>query len=73
MGIDDRIVVFDASSATAELATKALGCESKGVAKSLAFLVENQPILIVASGNAKYEYYIDKKTKMINGIRLKHI
>ncbi len=73
MGIDDRIVVFDASSATVELATKALECESKGIVKYLAFLVENQPILIVASGNAKYEYYIGKKTKMINGIRLKHM
>ena len=38
LGIDDRIVELDASSATVELAAKALGCEPKNIAKSLAFL-----------------------------------
>lgn len=39
LGIDERIVELDASSATVELAAKALGCEPKNIAKSLAFLV----------------------------------
>lgn len=34
LGIDDRIVELDASSATVELAAKALGCEPKNIAKS---------------------------------------
>lgn len=61
LGIDNRIVELDASSATVELA-----------AKSLAFLVGDQPILIVASGhakidNAKYKHYFGKKAKMMHG------
>ena len=72
LGIDDRIVELDASSATVELAAKALGCEPKNIAKSLAFLVGDQPILIVASGhakidNAKYKHYFGKKAKMMYG------
>ena len=72
LGIDDRIVELDASSATVELAAKALGCEPKNIAKSLAFLVGDQPILIVASGhakidNAKYKHYFGKKAKMMHG------
>ncbi|CDD49050.1 uncharacterized conserved protein [Firmicutes bacterium CAG:308] len=40
--------------------------------KSLAFLVGDQPILIVASGhakinNAKYKHYFGKKAKMMHG------
>ena len=55
LGIDDRIVELDASSATVELAAKALGCEPKNIAKSLAFLVGDQPILF------------GKKAKMMHG------
>ena len=33
LGIDDRIVELDASSATVELAAKALGYEPKNIAK----------------------------------------
>ena len=44
---------FDVSSATVDLAAQALGCEPCRIAKTLSFLVDGRPILIVAAGDAK--------------------
>ena len=52
-GIEDRILEFEVSSATVELAAAALGCEGKKIAKTLSFSVNGEPILIVAAGDAK--------------------
>ena len=37
-GMADRIIEFDVSSATVELAAAALGCEGKRIAKTLSFM-----------------------------------
>ena len=39
--MDKRIIVLDSSSATVELAAKALGVEEARIAKTLSFLVDN--------------------------------
>ena len=52
-GIEDRILEFEVSSATVELAAAALGCEGKRIAKTLSFSVNGEAILIVAAGDAK--------------------
>ena len=54
-GMDNRILEFDVSSATVELAAAALGCEGKRIAKSLSFLVEDKAVIIVAAGDAKID------------------
>jgi len=54
-GTEDRIYEFAESSATVELAAERLNCEPKRIAKTLAFLVSNIPILIVAAGDAKVD------------------
>ena len=70
-GLADRIIVFEESSATVELAAQAIGCETKQIAKSLSFFVDGSPILIIAAGNVKIDnknsklYFI--KGKMISG------
>ena len=69
-GLADRIREFDVSSATVELAAQALGCEPCRIAKTLSFLVEGQPILIVAAGDAKidnprYKAQFGTKAKML--------
>lgn len=69
-GIEDRILEFDVSSATVELAAQALGCEGKRIAKTLSFKIGEQPILIVAAGdakvdNAKYKAHFHQKAKML--------
>lgn len=69
-GLEDRLYEFDDSSATVELAAKRLGCEPNRIAKTLAFLIENKPILIVAAGdvkidNVKYRTKFNVKASMI--------
>ncbi len=70
LGIADRIREFDVSSATVELAAAALNCEPCRIAKSLSFLVNGSPVLIVAAGdaridNAKYKARFGVKAKMM--------
>ena len=69
-GIADRVREFDESSATVELAARALGCEPKRIAKTLAFMVDGRAILVVAAGDAKidnpkYKAQFGTKAKML--------
>lgn len=68
----DRILEFDVSSATVKDAALALNCEEKRIAKTLSFLVDDKPILIVTAGdtktsNSKYKATFHTKAKMIPG------
>ncbi len=68
--MDSRVLEFEASSATVELAAQAVGCEPARIAKTLSFLAEDAPILIVVAGdakvdNAKYKARFHTKAKMI--------
>ena len=47
-GIADRILEFDVSSKTVELAAVAVGCEPARIAKSMSFLIDETPIIVVA-------------------------
>ena len=69
--MEDRILEFDASSATVELAAAALHCEGARIAKTLSFHVGEQAILIVTAGdtkidNAKYKATFGTKAKMLS-------
>ncbi len=68
--IADKILEFDVSSATVELAAKALGCEEERIAKTLSFMIDKEAILIVVAGDAKienkkYKNQFGKKAKML--------
>ena len=70
LGIADRIREFDVSSATVELAAVAVGVEGARIAKSLSFKVNEEPIIIVAAGdakvdNSKYKAQFHTKAKML--------
>lgn len=70
-GIEDRIQEFEVSSATVVLASKALNCEPCRIAKTLSFMVNGAPILIVTAGdvkidNGKYKAQFGAKAKMLN-------
>lgn len=70
LGIADRIMEFDTSSATVELAALAACCEPARIAKTLSFMVDGGPILIVAAGDAKvdnrkYKDTFHTKAKML--------
>ena len=71
-GRENRILEFDRSSATVELAAQAVGCEPARIAKTLSFKVEDQPILIVAAGdakvdNTKYKAKFHTQAQMLKG------
>ena len=69
-GVEEKIIEFNTSSATVELAAAAVGCEPSHIAKSLSFQVGDKVILIVAAGdakvdNAKFKAYFKTKAKML--------
>ena len=69
-GMEDRVREFEVSSATVDLAAAALGCEPCRIAKTLSFMTEEGPVLIVAAGdakidNTKYKAQFHTKAKML--------
>lgn len=54
-GAEDRIREFDVSSATVELAAKALGTQECRIAKTLSFMLGDRVILVVAAGDVKVD------------------
>lgn len=71
LGIDGKILEFDVSSATVELAAKALGVEGRRIAKTMSFrLKDGSCILVVCAGdtkidNAKFKHTFSAKAKML--------
>lgn len=70
-GIANKILEFDVSSATVELAARAVGCEEKRIAKTMSFMIDNKAILIVVAGDAKidnkkYKEQFSTKAKMLS-------
>jgi len=66
----DRILEFEVSSATVELAAAALNSEPQRIAKTLSFDVDGKTILIVAAGDVrvdrkKYKARFGAKIKML--------
>lgn len=77
-GYGDRIKEFEVSSATVELAAVAVGCEPAKIAKSLTFMVEDGPVMILCAGdmkvnNAKYKAYFHCKAKMLSFDEVKEL
>ena len=68
--LEDKIMEFNVSSATVDEAAKAINCKKEEIAKTLSFLVDNKPILIVVAGdskidNSKFKSEFKTKAKMI--------
>ncbi len=53
--LDTKVQEFEVSSATVELAAKALGTEEERIAKTLSFQLTDKAILIVCAGDAKID------------------
>ncbi len=67
-GMEERIQEFEVSSATVELAAKALHCEPQRIAKTLSFMVDGHSMLIVTAGDAKID---NQKYKAQFGVKAK--
>jgi len=69
-GMEDKVMEFDVSSATVELAAQALHCEECRIAKTLSFHVGDKVVLVVMAGdvkidNQKYKAVFGTKAKML--------
>lgn len=69
-GKDHAIIILDDSSATVELAAKALHTETMRIAKSLSFMVKDKAVIMVCAGdcridNHKYKEYFHVKARML--------
>lgn len=70
-GMADRVIEFDVSSATVDLAAQALGCEPGRIAKTMSFRIGERVALIVAAGdekidNHKFKEQFHTKAKMLS-------
>lgn len=69
--MEERVIELTETTATVSQAALALNCEEDMIAKTLSFFVDEKPIVIVLSGqarldNAKYKKEFGKKAKMIS-------
>jgi prolyl-tRNA editing enzyme YbaK/EbsC (Cys-tRNA(Pro) deacylase) len=55
VGLSDRLNVWEHTCNTTEHAAETIGCEPAQIAKTLSFYVEDQPVLIVVTGDAKVD------------------
>ncbi len=70
LGAEDKIIQFEVSSATVELAAAALGCECAHIAKTMSFALDGGAILVVTAGdtkidNPKFKAQFNAKAKML--------
>ena len=70
-GKESRVMEFDVSSATVELAAKALSVRPARIAKTLSFRIGEGCVLVVTAGdakvdNAKYKAQFGCKAKMLS-------
>ncbi len=77
-GLDGQIRELDESSATVALAAAAVGTQPERIAKTLSFLVDDQPVLVVAAGDAKVNNRLFReefgvKPKMIPADRVEEL
>lgn len=68
--LENRIIEFETSTATVSLAAAALGITEGEIAKTMAFMVGEEAILVVVAGdkridNAKFKNHFHVKAKMI--------
>ena len=54
-GMEDRVLEFESSSATVELAAQAVGVEPARIAKTLSFRKDDGCILVLAAGDARID------------------
>lgn len=70
-GMEGRVLEFDGSSATVELAARAAGVEPARIAKTLSFDGEEGGLLVVTAGdakidNAKFKAQFQRKARMLS-------
>ena len=68
LGIQIRF--FENSTATSQLAADEIGCQLGQIAKSICFIVEDKPVVIIASGDQRVD---DRKVAALLGVSRKQV
>ena len=69
-GFGIQMIFFDDSTATSQMAADKIGCELAQFVKSLAFIVDEQPILVLASGDQRVD---DRKIAALYNVGRKKV
>ena len=77
-GLGERVVVREHIGDTVEHAAEAIGCEPARIAKSMSFLADDRPVVVVMAGdarihNTKYKAYFHQKAVMIPGSQVEEM
>lgn len=72
VGLADRVVVRERVGDTVEHAAQSIGCKPAQIAKTMSFIVNEKPLLIVMAGdtkvdNQKYKAHFHQKAIMLPG------
>lgn len=70
LGLSIDIKEFEASTRTAQDAANAIGCQVAQIVKSLLFVVDNQPIMVLVSGDNRLD---EKKLAGLCGVGRKKV
>lgn len=70
LGVNTCIQVFEASTATAPQAAAAIGTELGSIVKSLCFVVDGKPVLVLAAGDRLVD---DRKLGALYGVGRKKV
>src|SRR3954454_7775202 len=65
-----KIRFFENPTATSQLAADEIGCELGQIAKSICFIVEDKPVVVIASGDQRVD---DRKIATLLGISRKQV
>ncbi len=55
LGLNIRVQRFEAPTSTAPEAAAAIGCELGAIVKSLCFLIDGQPVMVLAAGDRQVD------------------
>ena len=70
LGLDIHVQIFEASTATAPQAAAAIGTELGSIVKSLCFVVDGEPLLVLAAGDRLVD---DRKLAALYGVGRKKV
>ena len=70
LGLGIQIRLFDISTATSQQAADNIGCELGQIVKSLCFIIDGQPIVVLASGDQRVD---DRKLAEFYGVGRKKV
>lgn len=67
---DVQITFFETSTATSQMAADNIGCELGQIAKSIVFLIEDRPAVVIISGDQRVD---DRKLAALHNVSRKKI